>query len=69
MNTADTKLGMNLRALLESEIALKLKDADISSYDVRSKFVDYIESRLMECDWVSMSNGTTFEKTFVPTRK
>jgi hypothetical protein len=53
--------------LLESEIAIKLKDADLSSYKLRNEFVDYIESRIMECDWVSMSDGTTYKKTFSPT--
>jgi hypothetical protein len=66
MNT-ETQWGINLRALLESEIALKLKDADLSSYKLRNEFVDYIESRIMECDWVSMSDGTTYKKTFSPT--
>ena len=60
------KLGINLRSLLDAEINIWLRCMDLSKYEQRNNFIDYIEERIMECDWISMSNGTTYEKTFTP---
>ncbi len=63
------KLGITFRSLLDGEIAMALRKVDLSNYYERNKLIDEIEKRLMQSDWISMSNGTTFEKTFVPTKK
>lgn len=63
------KLGINLRALLDAQISMALRHLDLSNYEQRNNFIDYIEERIMECDWISMSNGTTYEKTFTPKSK
>jgi hypothetical protein len=67
----DDKIGINLRSLLDAEIsiALRNKDIDLSNYKERNSFIDMIEDRISDCDWISMSNGTTFEKTFTPSKK
>jgi hypothetical protein len=65
----DNKIGINLRSLLDGELAIAIDSVDFSNYKERNKFIDKLENRLMENDWISMSNGTTFEKTFTPTKK
>jgi hypothetical protein len=65
----DSKIGINLRALLDAEISMALRDVDLSSYRERNLFIDRIEARISDYDWISMSDGTTFEKTFTPSKK
>lgn len=61
------KMGMNLRTLLDTSISIGLRTMDLSNYEERNKFIDLIEKRIIEdADWISMSNGTTYEKTFTP---
>jgi hypothetical protein len=61
------KLGINLRTLLDTSISIALRSMDLSNYEQRNKFIDMIEKRIIEdADWISMSNGTTYEKTFTP---
>lgn len=62
-------LGINLRSLLDGKLALADKKVDFSDYRERNKFIDEVERRLIESDWISMSNGTTFEKTFTPSKR
>lgn len=64
----ENETGINLRSLLDGELALADKKIDFSNYNDRNNFIDKIEDRLMGNDWISMSNGTTFEKTFTPKR-
>lgn len=61
-------IGINFRSLLDGELALAVKKIDFSNYNERNNFIDKIEDRLKKNDWISMSNGTTFEKTFTPKR-
>jgi hypothetical protein len=63
------KIGITFRKLLDGELALASKKVDFNNYYERNEFIDNIEKRLMENDWISMSNGTTFEKTFTPKHK
>lgn len=63
------KIGITFRKLLDGELAMASKKVDFNNYNERNKFIDNIEKRLMENDWISMSNGTTFEKTFTPKYK
>lgn len=65
----DNKIGINLRSLLDGELAMAIRDTDFNDYEQRNKFISKIEERLKENDWISMSNGTTFEKTFTPSQK
>lgn len=34
----------------------------------RNDFISKLEERIIINDWISLSNGTTFTKTFVPTK-
>lgn len=71
INENNDKIGINLMSLLDGELAMAMREGgfDFRIYDDRVKFIQKIENRLMENDWISMSNGTTFEKTFTPTNK
>lgn len=62
----DDGIGISLRSLLDGELAIAAKAIDLSNYKERNKLIDEIERRLNENDWITMSNGTTFEKTFTP---
>ncbi len=62
-------MGISFRSLLDGEIALALSKMDLSNYQERNKFIDALEDRLIQYDWISLSTGTTFEKTFTPTKK
>lgn len=58
--------GLNLRALLDAELSSKI---DFSNYKERNKLIDKIEERIRLSDWVTLSNGETFKKSFTPTQK
>lgn len=60
----DDKIGINFRSLMDGELAEYIK-----YYDERNKFISKLEKRIEENDWLSMSNGITFTKTFTPTKK
>jgi len=55
--------GLNLRAVIEGE----LMNAGFV-YSVASKLANKIEKRIEDgpSDWLTLSNGTTFDKTWVP---
>lgn len=65
----DNETGINLRSLLDGELAMAMREIDFSDYNQRNDFISKIEARLSENDWISMSNGTTFTKSFTPSRK
>jgi hypothetical protein len=63
-------MGINLRSLLDGELAMANdNNVDFSNYRERNRFIDKIEDRLMESDWISMSNGTTFKQSFSPNKR
>lgn len=62
------QIGINLRSLLDGELG-SLEVETLFSYEGRNKFIDKIEARLIQNDWISLSNGTTFTKSFTPTKK
>jgi len=62
----DDKMGISLRSLLDGELAMAVRSIDLSNYNERNDFISKIEERLMSSDWISMSNGTTFKKSFTP---
>ena len=68
-NEESDKIGINLRSLLDGELAIAMRSADFNNYEERNNFISKIEKRLEENDWISMSNGTTFEKSFTPGKK
>jgi len=65
----DDRMGISLRSLLDGELAMAARSADLSNYNERNDFISKIEDRLMDTDWISMSNGTTFNKSFTPSQK
>ena len=66
MMNEDDRMGINLRSLLDGELAMAVRSIDLSNYKERNDFISKIEERLMDSDWISMSNGTTFQKSFTP---
>lgn len=66
INSKNDEIGLNLRSLLDGELAMALKKYDLGVYDERNSFIDELEKRISEYEWISLSNGTTFEKTFTP---
>ena len=66
MINEDDRMGINLRSLLDGELAMAARSIDLSNYNERNDFISKIEDRLMDSDWISMSNGTTFKKSFTP---
>lgn len=66
MINEDDRMGISLRSLLDGELAMAARSIDLSNYNERNDFISKIEERLMQSDWISMSNGTTFEKSFTP---
>jgi hypothetical protein len=61
METAE-KTGINLRTLLDVSIAIAMREFDLSNYQDRRKLIDYIESRIIASDWLSVYNNTPFYK-------
>ena len=59
------KTGINLRTLLDTAIAQAqvMLNVDLSTYQDRQKLIDYIEARIMDSDYVSVYNGTCFNKS------
>jgi hypothetical protein len=57
------KTGIRLRTLLDGTIAQAMRTIDLSNYQDRQKLIDYIEARIIESDWVSVYNGTCFDKS------
>lgn len=64
-------IGIRLRSLLDGELGLNAinKTYDFNNYDQRNKFIDKIEDRISQNDWLELSTGVTFDKTFTPSRK
>ena len=58
--------GLNLRAVIEDELMSRLPLP--TSYEFISKVADAIETRIQDgpSDWLSLSDGTTFDKSWVP---
>ena len=40
-----------------------------SNYNSRNELIDDIEKSIIDCDWMSLSNGTMYTKTFQPGKK
>ena len=63
--TMKTEIGIVLRSLLDGELAMASPEI-LTNYNIRNELIDKLEARLSEIDWVSLSDGTTFAKSFVP---
>jgi hypothetical protein len=56
------KTGINFRSLIDGTIAASMDKLNLSNYQDRNLLIDYLESRLVDADWISIYNGTSFEK-------
>jgi hypothetical protein len=57
------KIGINLRSLLDGELALFT--GNLNDYNARNAFITRLETRLIQNDWITLSAGTTFERSFI----
>jgi len=61
--------GLNLRGVIEGELLLKVGNIpSLGGYGMITAVVDAIEKRIKDgpSDWLSLSDGTTFDKSWVP---
>jgi hypothetical protein len=58
--THTDQIGINFRSLLDGELA-----ALIPNYYERNEFITRLETRLIQNDWITLSAGTTFTRSFV----
>lgn len=66
LESEEGKIGINLRSLLDGELAIAMRSIDLNNYQERNDFISKLEKRLEENDWISLSDGTTFSKSFSP---
>lgn len=59
----DNKIGINFRSLLDGELAMF--KGDLNNYEERNAFITKLETRLIQNDWITISAGTTFDRSFV----
>lgn len=57
--------GIRLRSLLDG--LLNNSKIDFTDYKERNKLIDKIESEIDPNDWIELSDGTTYKKSFTPT--
>lgn len=57
------KIGINFRSLLDGELALFT--GDFNNHHERNEFITRIETRLIQNDWITLSAGTTFDRSFI----
>lgn len=60
---SDNQIGINFRSLLDGELA-QFK-GDLNNYQERNDFITKLETRLIQNDWITLSAGTTFDRSFV----
>lgn len=58
---------MSIRSLLDGKLGLN--KSDLSLYKERNDLITEIESRINECDYFELSDGTTYQKVFVPMKR
>lgn len=61
--TTQDKIGINFRSLLDGELALFT--GNLNDYNERNAFITRLETRLIQNDWITLSAGTTFERSFI----
>jgi hypothetical protein len=57
---SENQIGINFRSLLDGELSQFITD-----YNQRNEFITRLETRLIQNDWITLSAGTTFERSFV----
>ena len=67
-------IGINIRTIIDSQISLALHSGeyDIKLYDDRQKIIDKMMKIFEDMDindWLTTDNGTTFDLSFIPTKK
>lgn len=60
---SQNKIGINFRSLLDGELALFT--GNFNNYAERNGFITNLETRLINNDWITLSAGTTFERSFI----
>ena len=73
MKTSENNIGINIRTIIDSQISLALSDGvNLEYYIDRNKVIDEminIFEGLQPGDWLTTDNGTTFDLSFIPTKK
>jgi len=57
---SDNQIGINFRSLLDGELSQFIPD-----YNQRNEFITRLETRLIQNDWITLSAGTTFDRSFI----
>jgi hypothetical protein len=60
---SDNQIGINFRSLLDGELAQFM--GDLNNYNERNEFITKLETRLLNNDWITLSAGTTFARSFI----
>jgi len=73
MKTSENNIGINIRTIIDSQISLALSDGvNLEYYIDRNKVIDKMMKIFEDMDindWLTTDNGTTFDLTFIPTKK
>lgn len=57
---SENQIGINFRSLLDGELSQFITD-----YNQRNEFITRLETRLIQNDWITLSAGTTFDRSFI----
>lgn len=63
LQQAINQIGINFRSLLDGELALFT--GDLNNHQERNDFITRLETRIIQNDWITLSAGTTFQRSFV----
>jgi len=58
------ELGIRLRSLLDGKLNT---NTDLTDYKIRNELITEIEAEIDQCEWMELSDGTTYQKSFTPT--
>ena len=66
-------IGIRIRTIIDSQISLALSEGmNLDHYTERNKVIDKMMKIFEDMDindWLTTDNGTTFDLTFIPTKK
>jgi hypothetical protein len=60
LQQSENQIGINFRSLLDGELSQFITD-----YNQRNEFITRLETRLIQNDWITLSAGTTFDRSFI----
>jgi hypothetical protein len=60
----ETEIGIRLRSLLDGLLNSAM---DFTDHKLRNQLIDKIEEEIDNCEWMELSDGTAYNKVFVPT--